>query len=71
MSDLAASGGYFIAMTADPIVAYRATETGSIKACFSGSPSLKGLYDKIGVNEELMTRGHFRRYRYRRGAVEH
>jgi protease IV len=58
MSDLAASGGYFIAMTADPIVAYRATETGSI-GVFFGKPNLRGLYDKIGVNKVLMTRGHF------------
>jgi protease-4 len=58
MSDLAASGGYFIAMTADPIVAYRATETGSI-GVFFGKPNLHGLYEKIGVNKELITRGHF------------
>jgi protease-4 len=58
MSDLAASGGYFIAMTGDPLVAYRATETGSI-GVFFGKPNLRGLYDKIGVKTELMTRGRF------------
>ena len=58
MSDLAASGGYFIAMTGDPLVAYRATETGSI-GVFFGKPNLRGLYDKIGVRKELMTRGRF------------
>jgi protease-4 len=58
MSDLAASGGYFIAMTGDPLIAYRATETGSI-GVFFGKPNLKGLYDKIGSHKELMTRGRF------------
>ncbi len=58
MSDLAASGGYFIAMTGDPLVAYRATETGSI-GVFFGKPNLRGLYDKIGMKTELMTRGRF------------
>jgi protease-4 len=58
MSDLAASGGYFIAMTGDPLIAYRATETGSI-GVFFGKPNLKGLYDKIGIHKELMTRGRF------------
>jgi protease-4 len=58
MSDLAASGGYFIAMTGDPLVAYRATETGSI-GVFFGKPNLHGLYDKIGMKTELMTRGRF------------
>lgn len=58
MSDLAASGGYFIAMTGDPLIAYRATETGSI-GVFFGKPNLRGLYDKIGIHKELMTRGRF------------
>ena len=58
MSDLAASGGYFIAMTGDPVVAYRATETGSI-GVFFGKPNLRGLYEKIGLKTELMTRGRF------------
>jgi protease-4 len=58
MSDLAASGGYFIAMTGDPLVAYRATETGSI-GVFFGKPNLRGLYDKIGLKTEMMTRGRF------------
>jgi protease-4 len=58
MSDLAASGGYFIAMTGDPVVAYRNTETGSI-GVFFGKVNLRGLYDKLGVKEEIMKRGHF------------
>jgi len=58
MSDLAASGGYFIAMTGDPVVAYRNTETGSI-GVFFGKVNLRGLYDKLGVKKELMKRGRF------------
>ncbi len=58
MSDLAASGGYFIAMTGDPVVAYRNTETGSI-GVFFGKVNLRGLYDKLGVKKEIMKRGHF------------
>lgn len=58
MSDLAASGGYFISMTGDPVVAYRNTETGSI-GVFFGKVSLRGLYDKIGMNTEILKRGQF------------
>ena len=58
MSDLAASGGYFIAMSGDPIVAYPNTLTGSIGVIY-GKANLHGLYDKIGVQKELMTRGRF------------
>jgi protease-4 len=58
MSDLAASGGYFIAMTGDPIVAYPNTLTGSI-GVFFGKVNLSGLYDKIGLKKETLTRGRF------------
>ncbi len=58
MSDLAASGGYFIAMTGDPIIAYPNTLTGSI-GVFFGKPDLRGLYDKIGVNKDTLKRGRF------------
>jgi protease IV len=58
MSDDAASGGYFIAMTGDPVLAYSNTLTGSI-GVFFGKVNLKGLYDKIGVKKELLTRGRF------------
>src|SRR5260221_1503673 len=58
MSDLAASGGYFIAMTGDPVIAYRNTETGSI-GVFFGKINLRALYEKIGLNNEIFTRGHF------------
>jgi len=58
MSDEAASGGYYIAMTGDPIVAYPATFTGSIGVVF-GKANLRGLYEKLGITKELMTRGRF------------
>src|SRR5579884_506688 len=58
MSDLAASGGYFMAMTGDPIIAYPNTLTGSI-GVFFGRVNLKGLYDKIGINKQTLTRGKF------------
>jgi len=58
MSDFAASGGYFIAMTGDPVLAYSNTLTGSI-GVFFGKVNLSGLYDKIGLKKELLTRGRF------------
>ena len=58
MSDLAASGGYFIAMTGDPVLAYDNTLTGSI-GVFFGKVDLRGLYDKIGLKKEILTRGRF------------
>jgi len=58
MSDLAASGGYYMAMTGDTIVAEPGTLTGSIGIVY-GKMNLKGLYDKIGVTKEILTRGKF------------
>jgi protease-4 len=48
MSDVAASGGYFVAMPADRIVAQPGTITGSI-GVFSGKMLTGGLWDKLGV----------------------
>lgn len=56
MSDAAASGGYYIAMTGDPIVAYPGTVTGSIGVVF-GKPNLHGLYDKLGITKDAIERG--------------
>ncbi len=58
MSDAAASGGYYMAMTGDPIVAYPGTETGSIGVVF-GKPNLHGLYDKIGITKDGIERGKY------------
>jgi protease-4 len=56
MSDLAASGGYYMSMTGDPIIAYPGTYTGSIGIVF-GKVNLKGLYDKVGITKDILTRG--------------
>jgi protease-4 len=56
MSDLAASGGYYMAMTGAPIVAYPETETGSIGVVF-GKPNLHGFYDKLGISKDAVQRG--------------
>ena len=58
MSDLAASGGYFIAMTGSPIVAYPNTITGSI-GVFFGRANLKTLFEKIGLAQSYLARGSF------------
>ena len=58
MSDVAASGGYYIAMAGAPVLAYPGTYTGSIGVVF-GKVSLAGLYEKIGLNKEILTRGRF------------
>ncbi len=56
MSDVAASGGYYMAMTGDPIVAYPGTLTGSIGVVF-GKPVLRGLAEKLGVSADAIQRG--------------
>jgi protease-4 len=56
MGDLAASGGYYIAMGSDGIVAQPGTITGSI-GVFGGKFSLRGLYEKIGLSKEILKRG--------------
>lgn len=58
MSDVAASGGYYIAMTGDPVVAYPGTLTGSIGVVF-GKINLRGLYDKLGVSVDTLKRGRY------------
>jgi protease-4 len=56
MGDVAASGGYYVSMAGDVIVAQPTTITGSI-GVFAGKFSLRRLYEKIGLTEELVTRG--------------
>jgi protease-4 len=56
MGDVAASGGYYVAMGSDAIVAQPATITGSI-GVFGGKFSLGGLYEKIGIGKEVLKRG--------------
>jgi protease IV len=56
MSDLAASGGYYIAMPAEAIVAQPGTLTGSI-GIFGGKIVIGGALDKVGVATEAVTSG--------------
>ncbi|HMF76623.1 MAG TPA: signal peptide peptidase SppA [Bryobacteraceae bacterium] len=56
MSDMAASGGYFISMTGDPVLSYPNTITGSIGVLYI-RPNLRGLLDKLGVQIETLARG--------------
>jgi protease IV len=58
MGDLAASGGYYVSVTGDPIIAYPNTLTGSIGVIFAKF-TLHGLFDKLGVDEQLLTRGRY------------
>jgi len=56
MSDVAASGGYYIACNANKIIAEPSTITGSI-GVVGGKPVVKGFYDWIGVTNEYVLRG--------------
>ena len=56
MGNVAASGGYYIAMAAGTIVAHPSTLTGSI-GVFGGKLNLKGLYNKAGLTKEIITHG--------------
>ena len=56
MSNLAASGGYYIAMAAHAVVAEPSTLTGSI-GIFGGKLVTGGLYEKLGANIEATSTG--------------
>jgi protease-4 len=56
MGDVAASGGYWIAVNANQIIASDVTITGSI-GVYGGIPNLKGLWDKIGLNFDHVSYG--------------
>ena len=56
MGNVAASGGYYISMGADEIYAEPGTITGSI-GVVSGKFALEGLYNKIGITTEVLSRG--------------
>lgn len=56
MSDVAASGGYFISMAADAIVAQPGTVTGSI-GVISGKPVLGAMLGKAGVSTDSVVLG--------------
>jgi protease IV len=56
MGDMAASGGYYISMGCTKILAEPGTLTGSI-GVVGGKLALKGLFDKIGISTDTISRG--------------
>jgi len=56
ISDLGASGGYYIAMGADTIIAQSSSLIGSI-GVFAGKFSLENLFKELGINTESVQRG--------------
>jgi protease IV len=56
MGDLAASGGYLVAVAGDVLLAEPSTLTGSI-GVFSVKPDFSGLLQKLGVNVVTLKRG--------------
>src|SRR6202042_592989 len=56
MGDVAASGGYYIAMAADEIVAQPGTITGSI-GVLTGKPVTSSLLERVGITTDSVTVG--------------
>jgi protease IV len=56
MGDVAASGGYYISMAADVIVAQPGTVTGSI-GVLTGKPVLGGALSRAGISSDLVAQG--------------
>ncbi|MGH0028661.1 MAG: signal peptide peptidase SppA [Myxococcota bacterium] len=59
MMGVAASGGYYVAMAADRVVAQPTTVTGSIGVVFGGI-NVAGLMEKIGVENQTLVSGSFK-----------
>ena len=56
MSDVAASGGYYISASARKIIAQPSTITGSI-GVLAGKPVMRGFYDWLGISNQYVMRG--------------
>src|SRR5262252_8040045 len=56
MGDVAASGGYYISMAADAIVAQPGTVTGSI-GVLTGKPVTASLLERVGITTDSVTEG--------------
>jgi protease IV len=56
MGNAAASGGYYVSVPANHVVARRGTITGSIGVLMI-RPVARGLYDKLGINPVALDRG--------------
>lgn len=59
MMNFAASGGYYIALPADHIIAHPTTVTGSVGVVFI-RPDIHGLMDKIGVDVKVDASGKYK-----------
>lgn len=57
--DLAASGGYYVAMATDEIVAHPTTVTGSIGVIVQNT-NVTGLYDKLGLVPQVVKSGRYK-----------
>ena len=56
MGDVAASGGYYLALAGTQVFAEEATLTGSI-GVIAGKPVLHNLYTQLGLGKDMLTRG--------------
>ena len=56
---IAASGGYYVAMSADRIMAQPTSVTGSIGVIFGGI-NVSGLMEKIGIENQTLTSGPYK-----------
>lgn len=56
MMDIAASGGYYVSLPADEIIAHPTTMTGSVGVIFI-RPKVDGLLEKIGVSVDVSASG--------------
>ena len=54
--DVAASGGYYVALAGRKIFAEPGTVTGSI-GVVAGKAHLRGLYEKLGIHKDIISRG--------------
>jgi protease-4 len=59
LQGIAASGGYYVALTADTIIAQPSTVTGSIGVVMINL-NVAGLLDKLGVRDQTFTSGPFK-----------
>jgi len=60
MSDVAASGGYYVAVGATKILAQPGTLTGSIGVVVA-KPNVSGLLGRLGINTETLSRSRYAR----------
>ncbi|MGE5370478.1 MAG: signal peptide peptidase SppA [Solirubrobacterales bacterium] len=56
MGDVAASGGYYLAVSCDKIMANPGTLTGSIGVIME-APNVEGLFEKLGIRTEVIKSG--------------